>query len=183
VRPISAVRFLFKNQMINSWGGTGRGTVSQKGEAFKPWLRTMAHSEYPSGSACMCAAWTEANRQWYGGSDNMFNFAFPVTAGTSGIEPGVVPAVNMTVGPFATFTIYEQRCGQSRHKAGVHFQQSIDDALANCGILGKTSADLWRAYLAGTVTEPVDVNDRPHFHGDSENSNDGGIDSLDVDDE
>jgi hypothetical protein len=125
----------------------------------------------------MCAAWTEANRQWYGGSDNFFNFAFPVAARTSNMEPGI-PAVNMTVGPFPTFTLYAEKCGESRMNAGVHFRQSIDDALANCPVIGKSAADLWRQYLAGTVTEPVDPNDHAHFHktGDG-NSNNGGIDA------
>jgi hypothetical protein len=181
VRPITAIRFLYKNQNISSWGGPGQGTVTQKGEAFKPWLRTMAHSEYPSASTCMCVAFAEANRQWFG-NDNMGNFAFPVAKGTSNVEPGVVPAVNMTIGPFPTFTKYAERCGRSRFMAGVHFQQSIDDSFENCPIVAKTTASLWRQYLAGTVTQPVDVNDRPHFTKNGPvNSNDGGVDSLFVD--
>jgi len=111
----------------------------------------------------MCAAFAEANRQWFG-SDDFHNFSFPVTQYSSGIEPGVVPASNMTVGPFATFTQYQQACGLSRFNAGVHFMQAVDDAQANCPIIGKVAATLWRSYLAGTVTQPVNVTDRPVFH-------------------
>eukprot|EP00456_Euglypha_rotunda_P017670 TRINITY_DN160_c0_g1_i1.p1 TRINITY_DN160_c0_g1~~TRINITY_DN160_c0_g1_i1.p1 ORF type:complete len:417 (+),score=29.96 TRINITY_DN160_c0_g1_i1:118-1251(+) len=160
VRPITAVRFLYQDDLIYSWGGPGKGNVYQRGAAFKPWLKTMAHSEYPSGSSCMCASFAEANRQFFNGNDSFANFAFPVTAGSSGVEPGFVPAVNMTVGPFATFTQYAQTCGQSRAYAGVHFQQSIVDALEVCKHVGANAALRWREYLAGTVTTPADPNNR-----------------------
>jgi len=162
VRPITAVRYLYQDQTIYSWGGPGKGNVYQAGAAFKPWLRTMAHSEYPSGSSCMCATFAEVNRQWFGG-DSFFNYSFNVTAGSSAIEPGVVPAVNRTLGPFATFTQYAETCGFSRLKGGVHFPQSINDALDACGDIGANAATLWRKYLAGTVTQPVDPDDRPQF--------------------
>jgi len=162
VRPVTAIHFLYPNQTINSWGGPGKGTVSQPGAAFRSWLRTMAHSEYPSASTCMCAAFAEANRQWFG-NDNFHNFSFPVAQYSSGIEPGVVPASNLTVGPFATFTQYQQTCGLSRFNAGVHFMQAVNDSQTNCPILAKVAADLWRKYLAGTVTVPVNVTDRPVF--------------------
>jgi hypothetical protein len=162
VRPITAVRFLYGDKTITSWGGPGKGNIVQSGAGFRGWLRTMAHSEYPSGSACMCAAFAEANRQWYG-SDNMFGYSFLAVAKSSGIEPGVVPAVNTTLGPFATFTQYANLCGESRRYGGVHFQQSVVDSLANCPSVSKAAADLWRQYLAGTVTTPVSPDDRPHF--------------------
>jgi len=162
VRPVTATRFLNSDKTIFSWGGPGKGNVYQSGSAFRSWLRTMAHSEYPSGSSCMCASFAEANRQWYGG-DSMYGFAFPVTKGSSAIEPGVVPAVNSTVGPFSTFTQYAQTCGDSRWHGGVHFRQSIDDALEFCPRVSTNVASLWRRYLAGTVTQPVTVNDRPQF--------------------
>lgn len=174
VRPVTAIRFLYKNAMVSAWGGPGKGTQTISGAGWQPYLRTMAHSEYPSGSSCMCVAFAEANRQWFG-HDN-FGFAFPVTKGSSSVEPGFVPAVNMTLGPYATFTQYAQVCGQSRLKAGVHFQQSINDALEHCGQVATKGATLWRKYLAGTVTEPVDVNDRSQYHAPASslalNSND-----------
>jgi len=162
VRPITAVRFLYSAQNISSWGGPGKGTVQQSGAAFRSYLKTMAHSEYPSGSSCMCAAFAEANRQWFG-NDNFYGFSFPVTAGSSSVEPNVVPAVNMSIGPFSTFSQYENACGQSRFYGGVHFQQSINDALANCKSIGRNAANVWRQYLAGTVTDRVNPYDRPQF--------------------
>jgi len=182
VRPITAIRFLYKDQTITAWGGPGKGTVAMSGSAFRGYLRTMGHSEYPSGSSCMCAAFAEANRQWYG-NDNMYNFAFPVAKGTSNIEPGFVPAANTTVGPFPTFTKYAETCGQSRLHAGVHFQQSIDEALANCKILGATNGDLWRQYLAGTVTTPFDVTDRPVFHQPSDGNSNNAFDISEEEEE
>lgn len=162
VRPVTAVRYLYADQTIYSWGGPGKGNVYQSGAAFKTWLRTMPHTEYPSGSSCMCAAFAEANRQWFG-NDNFYNFAFPVTQGSSSVEPGFVPAVNMTVGPFSTFTQYAQVCGQSRLAAGVHFQQSINDALEVCPKIAINAGALWRKYLQGTVTKAADPNNHPKF--------------------
>jgi hypothetical protein len=162
VRPVTAIRFLKADDTIYSWGGPGKGNVYQSGSGFRSWLRTMAHSEYPSGSSCMCAAFAEANRQWYG-SDSMYGYSFAVTAGSSAIEPGVVPAVNSTLGPFATFTQYANTCGYSRWHGGVHFRQSIDDALAKCPRVAQNAAALWRRYLAGNVTVPVSTNDRSQF--------------------
>lgn len=164
VRPVTAVTYLYNDDTIYSWGGPGKGNVYQSGAAFKSWLRTMAHSEYPSGSSCMCASFAEANRQWYG-NDNFYNYSFPVTAGSSSIEPGFVPAANLTIGPFSTFTQYAQACGQSRWYGGVHFQQSIQDALDVCTGIGATAGTLWKKYLAGTVTTAVSVNDRPIYPG------------------
>jgi hypothetical protein len=165
VRPISAIRYLYKDQTISSWGGPGKGTISQPGAAFRSWLRTMAHSEYPSGSSCMCASFAAANKNWYDGNDSMYNYSFFVPAGSSGVEPGVVPAVNSTLGPFATFTDYATRCGFSRAKGGVHFTQSIVDSLNVCRGIGENAASLWRKYLAGTVTQPVSPDERDHFPG------------------
>lgn len=162
VRPISAIRFLFPDQTIFSWGGPGKGNIFQSGAGYRSWLRTMAHSEYPSGSACMCASFAEANRQWFG-SDNFFGFSFPVTAGSSGIEPGVVPAMNSTIGPFATFTDYATHCGYSRHNGGVHFTQSVVDSLAYCPSIATNAANLWRQYLIGNVTQPVTPNQHTQF--------------------
>jgi hypothetical protein len=124
----------------------------------------------------MCAAFAEANRQWYG-HDN-FGFFFPVTKGSSSVEPGFVPAANMTLGPFPTFTQYSQVCGQSRHKAGVHFQQSITESQQNCGIVGKASGELFKQYLAGTVTQPVNPNDHAKYTPGTGNSNNAQAEAM-----
>jgi hypothetical protein len=159
VRPMTAIRFLYRTKNVTAWGGPGKGTTTQLGAGFQSYLRTMAHSEYPSASSCMCSAFAEASRRAFG-SDNFYNFSFLWLNGTSGIEPGVVPAQNTFVGPFQNYTAFAQACGRSRIVGGVHFPQAIKDALVHCEVLGRLAINKWRTYIEGTATEVMDPLDR-----------------------
>jgi hypothetical protein len=124
VRPVTAIRYLYGGQTIAGWAGPGGGIVNDlPGGEWRSYLNTGNHPEYPSGSASFCAAHAQASRR-YLGSDAM-GWSVPVAAGSSVIEPGVTPSSNLVLGPWPTFTAFEQECGLSRFWGGVHFRASL----------------------------------------------------------
>lgn len=116
------------------------------------YMGTADHPEYPSGSACFCAAHSQAARR-YLGSDAL-GFAMPAPAGSSLVEPGVTPGADLVLGPWDTWTEFEEECGQSRLWGGVHFQPSIDVAQELCRPIGDLAFELVQAHIAGTATSP-----------------------------
>jgi hypothetical protein len=70
---------------------SGKGTVNDlPGNAWRSYLDTADHPDYPSGSASFCAAQAEAARLFRG--TDQPNFSFTFAKGSSQIEPGIVPA-------------------------------------------------------------------------------------------
>lgn len=135
VRPFSAIRFLYGDDPVIAWGGPGQGTVGDlPASQWRSYLGTADHPEYPSGSACFCAAHAQSMRRWFG--TDVLGFSVLAPAGSSNIEPGVTPAQDVLLGPWETWTAFEQECGQSRLWGGVHFQASIDAAQQLCPQIG-----------------------------------------------
>ena len=125
VRPVSAIRHLYRNRRITGWAGPGRGVVDDlPGVEWRSYLNTGNHPEYPSGSSCFCAAHAQASRRYLG--SDAFGWSVPVLAGSSVIEPGVTPATDLTLGPWNTFTEFEDDCSRSRVWGGVHFVAGND---------------------------------------------------------
>lgn len=52
IRPISAIRYTYGDSPITAWLGPGKGTGATTGNGYRSYLRTMQHSDYPSGSGC-----------------------------------------------------------------------------------------------------------------------------------
>jgi hypothetical protein len=150
VRPVTAIHFLYTGRTVTGWGGPGRGTVTDlPADEWQSYLDTANHPEYPSGSSCFCAAHAQASRR-YLGSDVM-GWSVPVAQGSSSIEPGVTPASDLTLGPWQTFTEFEQDCGMSRVWGGVHFLPAIESAREMCRPIGDRAYDLLRRHIDGTV--------------------------------
>lgn len=150
VRPVSAIRYLYRDALVTAWGGPGKGTVSDlPGAEWRSYLTTANHPEYPSGSACFCAAHAQASRR-YVGSDT-FGWAVNAPAGSSVIEPGVTPAAAVTLGPWATFTEFEQVCGMSRFLGGVHFSAAITEAQHMCRPIGDLAFEFVDKHIRGKL--------------------------------
>jgi len=123
VRPFSAIAYIYGDQPVSAWGGPGLGTVhDMPANQWTSYLKVADHPEYPSASASFCAAHAESSRLFLG--DNNLGYTVPAPAGSSLVEPGVTPATDIEL-YFDTWTDFEQRCGLSRHWAGVHFLPSI----------------------------------------------------------
>jgi hypothetical protein len=151
VRPFSAIRRLWGNADIQSWGGPGKGVVTMKGREWSSYLGTPPHTEYPSGSTCFCVALAQTRRRFFAGSDVM-ELSVPRAKGSSVVEPGVTPAAD-TVMYFSTLTQFETECGQSRVYGGVHFQYAITEAARVCRDVSNTAFDWLRGYVEGFGTK------------------------------
>lgn len=152
VRPHTAIRYVYGNQRINAWGGPGLGTVSMRGNEFRPYFGVADHPDYPSGSACFCAAHAQSSRRFLGTGEALgLPVQFP--AGSSGIEPGVTPAADLTV-VFPTWNDFETRCAQSRVNAGVHFQAAVNEGRRLCKPIGDRAYEFLQAHVNGTAPAP-----------------------------
>jgi hypothetical protein len=150
VRPFTAIRYLYGGHFVTAWAGPGQGTVHDlRGAEWRSYLNTADHPEYPSGSACFCAAHSQAARRFLG-SDN-FGWSVPVPQGASDIEPGITPAADVVLGPWPNWSDFEQECGLSRLWAGVHFPASIPAGQNLCRPVGDLAYEFVQRHIAGTV--------------------------------
>jgi hypothetical protein len=150
VRPFSAIRFLYGDRPVTAWGGPGQGTVNDlPATEWRSYLGTADHPEYPSGSACFCAAHSQASRRFLG--SDQFGWAVPTAKGSSRVEPGITPATDIVLGPWNTFTEFERDCGMSRFWGGVHFLASIREGAAQCKPIGDVAYEFVRSHIDGTA--------------------------------
>ena len=148
VRPVTAIRHLYSSETISGWGGPGRGVVNDlPGREWRSYLNTGNHPEYPSGSACFCAAHAQASRRFLG-SDAM-GWSVAVTARSSVIEPGVTPSSDIVLGPWETFTEFENECGMSRVWGGVHFKAALTAGQQLCRPIGDLAFEFVDRHLSG----------------------------------
>ena len=149
VRPVTAIRWLYNDQTIAGWAGPGRGVVNNlPGREWRSYLGTANHSEYPSGSACFCAAHAQASRRFLGG--DQFGWTVPVAAGSSVIEPGVTPSSDLVL-EWQTFTRFEEDCGMSRFWGGVHFRAAITASQEMCRPIGDLAYEFLQRQIRGDV--------------------------------
>lgn len=150
VRPVTAIHLLFKGKTVRAYIGPKSGQAGEiVGEEWNSYLPVADHPEYPSGSACFCAAHSEFKRKYFGSDD--LNMTVSFAAGSSKIEQGLTPKSDLKV-TFATWTEFEQICGQSRIWAGVHFRPSVEQGLKSCRVFGDLGYDYMRGLIAGTAS-------------------------------
>jgi membrane-associated phospholipid phosphatase len=121
-RPATAVPYYKKGKEIYAWGGPGKGTVKMLGENWRPYqpanVVTPAFPEFISGHSTFSAASAEVLRR-FTGSDK-FGATATIKAHSSVIEPGLVPAQDVTLS-WPTFTAAADEAGLSRRYGGIHF--------------------------------------------------------------
>jgi hypothetical protein len=148
VRPISAIRFLYQGKPVRAWGGPYRGTELIPGEQFQSYLPTPAFAEYVSGHSTFSAASAEILRL-VTGSDT-FGGSVTIVAGGSPIEPGLVPASDVTLS-WATFSDAADQAGLSRRYGGIHFESGD---LQGRALGRRIGAETWakaQSYFNGTA--------------------------------
>ena len=101
---------------------------------------------YPSATAGFCAAHTVAMRQFFASDD--LNWDIPRPAGSSVREPGVTPAANTTLS-FATWTQFDEECGQSRVWGGVHFPDAVPAGQSIGREVGEEAFKFFQDHLKG----------------------------------
>jgi hypothetical protein len=153
VRPITAVRWLRKGQVIQAWGGPYKGPSYIKGEDWLPYQPaddlTPASAEYASGHATFSAAAAEVLTAFTGRGN--FELKVTIGAGTSRVEKGAVPAKPITLS-WTNFRYAAGQAGLSREYAGVSFERGDKDARAAGASVGKNSWAKAVTYFNGTAT-------------------------------
>jgi hypothetical protein len=150
VRPITAVRWLEKGQLIQAWGGPYQGTKTIRGEEWLPYQRadfvTPSFPEYLSGHSTFSAA-AAALLKAATGSDT-FGLSVTIPAGSSNIEPGAVPAVPVTLS-WKSFDEAADQAGISREYGGIHFNDGDFEARQAGELVGQQAWSKAKTYFNG----------------------------------
>jgi hypothetical protein len=156
VRPITAVRFLMAGKPIRAWGGPFKGTQIIPGEQWRAYqtsaVPTPAFPEFTSGHSAFSAAAAEVLRS-YTGSD-AFDYSVTIKAGTGAVEPGAVPASDLTLA-WSTFSEAADEAGMSRRYGGIHFKEGD---LQSRSMGRKVGAQAWikaQAHFSGSAARQV----------------------------
>jgi len=149
VRPVSAIRHVYGNGVVTSWGGPGRGTVHDMpaGE-WKSYLNTGNHPEYPSGSTGLGSAEAQAARRFFG--SDALGLTISVPAGWTLVEPGITPAKPLTL-HWATWTEFAKDCAMSRVWGGVHFLTTVERSIGFGKQFGDLAYDFVQRHIKGEV--------------------------------
>jgi hypothetical protein len=139
VRPITAIRTLFRGRPVRAWAGPYQGTKLIDGATWFPYQPTTFPSppfpEYSSGHSNFSAAGAEILRRFT--HSDRFGASVTLPAGSSRTEPGAVPATDVTLS-WPTFSDAANEAGLSRRYGGIHFEQGDLDAR----VTGRIAAQL-----------------------------------------
>jgi hypothetical protein len=155
-RPITAIRYLYKDKDVTSWLGPGGnpsngnfGTV--EGQFWKPYqaanVVTPPFPEYVSGHSTFSAAGNVV-LVGFTGSDN-FGGSVTIPAGWAKIEPGV-PANPVTL-YWPTFTAMANDAGMSRRYGGIHFKNGDGQGRSLGNMVGQNVWAKAQSYFRGTI--------------------------------
>ena len=155
VRPITAIRFLMSGKQILAWGGPFRGAQLMQGEQWQAYQTgaqpTPAFPEFSSGHSAFSAAAAEVLRSFTG--SDAFGESVTVKAGSSGVEPGLVPASDVVL-TWATFTEAADQAGMSRRYGGIHFKEGDLQSRAMGRLIGAQAWAKAKTYFNGTAVPP-----------------------------
>jgi hypothetical protein len=168
VRPFSAVRSLFSEDLITAWGGPGQGTVDNiTGREWRPYLPSANHPEYPSATAGFAKGHETAaklyltkvlgfskrkanNLAFWKPSVPVAGMPLGVEPGSSVIEPGITPAKRLILG-WETWSEFSAEAGDSRLLAGVHFADAIPAGQIIGEKIGKTTFEWFYTHISDTA--------------------------------
>jgi hypothetical protein len=155
VRPITAIRYLMAGKQILAWAGPGRGAQLVPGEQWRAYqtgaLPTPAFPEFSSGHSAFSAAAAEVLRSFTG--SDAFGNAVTIKAGSSGVEPGAVPATDIVLS-WATFSDAANQAGMSRRYGGIHFKEGDLQSRAMGRLIGAQAWAKAQTYFNGTALPP-----------------------------
>ena len=147
VRPITAIRTLFRGQMVRAWAGPYQGTKLIDGADWFPYqpttFPTPPFPEYSSGHSNFSAAGAEILKLLT--RSDRFRGSTTLPAGSSRVEPGAVPASDLDLS-WATFSEAANQAGISRRYGGIHFEQGDLDARATGRIAARAAWEKAQQY-------------------------------------
>jgi hypothetical protein len=147
VRPVTAIRHLFRGKKIKGWNGTHMTTL--KGQAWRPYqvstFPTPPFPEFTSGHSGFSAAAAEVLKRFtqsdgFGGS---YTQTVPLR-----VEPALASAVGVIL-KWDTFTDAAQEAGDSRLYGGIHFYEGNVAGLSLGRKVGAQAYDKAEAYWSG----------------------------------
>jgi hypothetical protein len=147
VRPITAIRYLFKSKPVSAWAGPNLGTQVISGDTFQSYIPTPSFPEHVSGHSTFSAAGAQILSSYT--KSPAFNHSVTIPAGFTSIELNV-PAQPLTF-TWPKFVDAANDAGLSRRIGGIHFK----DADLQGRVLGKKIAQLAyrkaQEYISGKV--------------------------------
>ena len=156
-RPTTAIRELYRDKLVVSWLGPGKGYGKVFGKKWLPYqllnVVTPAFPEYVSGHSTFSAAGRTVLTMFYGNND-AFGAKVTIPARTSAIEPGVTPAKDMVLS-WKTLTESADEAGMSRRYGGIHFYSGDQQGRALGRLIGYNDTN-WAQnyYFKGSVPPP-----------------------------
>jgi hypothetical protein len=152
VRPITALRYLYFGQKIFAWAGPYQRPKFIDGETWFPYqpttFPTPPFAEYPSGHSCFSGAGAETLKLFT--KSDRFGGSVTVQAGSSRIEPGAVPAEDVTLA-WPTFSDASDQAGISRRYGGIHFEQGDIDSRHLGRVVARQAWDQAHSYIHGAA--------------------------------
>jgi hypothetical protein len=158
VRPITYIRWLYAGKKVKGWAGPGKGIISEDGSAWIPYQEpgvvTPPFAEYTSGHSAFSGVSAQVFTRFAG--TDVFKAALSVTiaAGSSTIEPKLVPAANTTLS-FKSFTDAANQAGLSRRYGGIHFEQGDLNGRTLGSQIGDAAWAKALTYFNGTAVVPT----------------------------
>jgi hypothetical protein len=157
IRPISAVRWLYRGKIIQAWGGPYKGPSYIRGEDWIPYRPpndpAPPFAEYASGHSTFSMAAAEVLTGFTGRGN--FELQVTIPAGSSKVEPKTatqpgVPAQPITLS-WTNFQYAANQAGLSRQYGGVHFEHGDKDARAAGAKVGDNAWAKAVTYFNGTA--------------------------------
>jgi hypothetical protein len=154
-RPITAIRYRYKDKQVNSWLGPGKGYGRVLGQNWQPYqalnVVTPPFPEYVSGHSTFSAAGRTVLLAFFG-TDN-FNAKVTIQAGSSKIEQGV-PAKDVVLS-WNTLTAAADEAGMSRRYGGIHFTSGDEHGRGLGKVIGYNDWTKAQTYFDGTANPAV----------------------------
>jgi PAP2 superfamily len=152
VRPVTAIPYLFHGQLMQCWGGPGRGTVTTDGDNWIPYqpstFPTPPFPEYISGHSTFSAAGATILALWT--RSEFFGDSVTFAPGSSTIEPGITPKQAVTL-YWPRFHDAADQAGISRRYGGIHFRLGDLVGRATGDLVARQAWDKAQSYFDGSV--------------------------------
>lgn len=191
VRPTTWIQEQMGGVEFETYGGPYERVRTIVGKDFDSFVRLMPHSEYPSGSACICQSMAQYTDRWmdlthgellgksrFNAHNPGQSIAVPIATdqtgrgppflqGSSSTEKYVTPKKDITL-IASSLTELRDQCGQSRLDGGMHFTRSVTDAYILCDGIGTIGATyslelLGRGGWKDTIEVPTPDDSVPPF--------------------
>ena len=150
-RPVTAIRYRYKDKLINSWLGPGKGYGNVLGQNWQPYqalnVVTPGFPEYVSGHSTFSAAGRTVLVAFFG--TDTLNAKVTIKAGTSKFESGV-PAKDVVLS-WKTLTAAADQAGMSRRYGGIHFKSGDEHGRTLGKVVGYNDWLKAQTYVNGTA--------------------------------